>query len=239
MSLLNRLSFLRKVPIAKGGPARRGSEDTPPEKSIWPFTDLAVVTRALEKSPILLRQKRYDEAEHLLQEAARHSPRDCKVLVSLAHVAHGLNNWPEAEHRWQAVIVLYPELHYAHGYHATAILMQGRRHEAVRLYSDLIERFPEDLGPPSQLAYMLETMSASERELCIKIVDDSLAHFRAGNPGSVLALTAHARVAKVQGDWHIVRDRLRLALQLASNDTTIMDELAEAQLRCAQQPNLH
>ena len=232
MRLLSRLVFLRKVPIDKGRPARQPSLDISPEKIIWPFNDLAVVTRALEKSPILLRQKKYDEAEHLLQEAVRYSPKDCKVLVSLAHVAHGLNNWPEAECRWQAVISLYPELHYAHGYHATAILMQGRRHEAVSLYSALVLRFPKDLGPPSQLAYMLETMSASERKLCITVVDDALVQFRADNPSSVLALTAHARVAKAQGDWRTARDRLRLALQLASNDTAIMDELAEAQRRC-------
>ena len=232
MRLLKRLGFLRKVEGDRDKPSRQDTRTARSESTIWPFTDLAVVTRALEKSPILLRQKRYDEAERLLQDAVRYSPKDCKVLVSLAHVAHGLSDWPEAERRWQAVISLYPELHYAHGYHATAILMQDRRREAVSLYLALISRFPKDLGPPSQLAYMLETMSASERELCTTVIDDALAQFRASNPGSVLALTAHARVAKVQGDWRAARDRLRLALQLASNDTAIMDELAEAQRRC-------
>ena len=229
--------FTRVLSLFKGiSPDQQLSDQAVPfvdrQEVVWPFVGLAVVTQALDRSPILLRQQRYVEAEQLLQTAVMHSPDHRDILVSLAHVSHGLKNWPEAERRWQAVIDLYPDLHYPHGYHATAVLMQDRRSEAISLYLGMISRFPTDLGPSSQLAYMLETMTPTERGSCLSIVDDALSNFRAFDQHSVLALKAHARVARAQGDWHMTRNRLRLALQLANNDTEIAQDLEVAQSHC-------
>ncbi|HUB10661.1 MAG TPA: tetratricopeptide repeat protein [Acetobacteraceae bacterium] len=97
--------------------------------------------------------QRFDEAEAVLQAAREHGVEDDGVARERGWVAHARRDWPEAEHRWEALRERFPDEITGYVMGAVAQREQGRLEEAEAVLADAVERFPDNAWPASEHAW--------------------------------------------------------------------------------------
>ena len=103
------------------------------------------ILRRAEPLEILCDLRRFDEAEALMRERMRCSPRDRFPMEGLARIAEARGDLAVAVERWAAVRDFFPDR--AHGYYGMArcLLALDRLDEAARQADLAIERGPDQL----------------------------------------------------------------------------------------------
>ena len=99
------------------------------------------VLTSRDSLPILLRLKRYDEAEALMQEGCKRFPRDPYYLEGLAEIAERRPDLPEAIARWTRVQRLFPGSWRGYTFRGACLVRSGRADEAEVLLSKAVSLF--------------------------------------------------------------------------------------------------
>jgi tetratricopeptide (TPR) repeat protein len=96
--------------------------------------------------PVLLGLKRYEEAEALMAEGQRRSPRDRRWLTGLARIAEHRGDYADAARRWKAVQAGGIASNQAWIREGACLRQLGRTDEAEVVFDRAIRRDPTDIG---------------------------------------------------------------------------------------------
>jgi tetratricopeptide (TPR) repeat protein len=95
-----------------------------------------------EAAKALARQRRFKEADELLEDAQRRFPLEAAMFIDYAAYAAHQGDWQEAAERWAEVRTRFPDdlIGYTGG--VRALLEVGRSYEAEKILEEAKRRFP-------------------------------------------------------------------------------------------------
>ena len=105
---------------------------------------------------ILSQLRRFDEAERLLAEGAARFPNEPGFAIERAWLAHRRGDRAEAIGRWEGVRSAMPEHHVGYTGGALTLRDAGRFAEAEALLEEAMKRFPDDLAPRADYAWVAQ-----------------------------------------------------------------------------------
>ena len=94
---------------------------------------------------VLLGLRRFDEAEALMNEGLRKSPRDLRCFIGLAEVARARGDHETAAQRWATVRKLFPSSMPGYAFGVEALRDLKRLPEAEALTRETMTRFPNEV----------------------------------------------------------------------------------------------
>ena len=110
----------------------------------------------LRAAAVLSQLRRFDEAERLLAAGAASFPNEPGFTIERAWLAHRRGDHAEAVGRWEKVRRVIPGHHVGYTGGALTLRDAGRFAEAEALLVDAMERFPDDLAPRADHAWVAQ-----------------------------------------------------------------------------------
>src|SRR3954469_17217047 len=102
------------------------------------------------------REGRLDEACGVLVAATMRFPDDPEPWHQLALLSSAMEHWPEAEACWRRILVLDPELWWAHRGLGATLRMSGQWEDASAVLLAATRRFPHEADIWDELARIAE-----------------------------------------------------------------------------------
>jgi tetratricopeptide (TPR) repeat protein len=171
---------------------------------------------------LLRDERRFEEAETLLAEAAKRFPADARLDIERATLAHHRRDWAEAAPRWEGVRARLPEQR--SGYlHGVAVLRELKRFaDAEAVLSAGLERFPSEAGLHAEFALLAEARGEWTQAA------ESWAALRIAFPHDVRGFTLGARALRQLGRTDEAEDLLADAIHRFPRDLGVLSEYAWA-----------
>jgi tetratricopeptide (TPR) repeat protein len=170
---------------------------------------------------VLLREeRRFEEAEALLAEAAERFPDDARLDLDRAMLAHHRRDWAEAAHRWEKVRARLPDERSGYLLGAAALREQKRFDEVQLVLSAGLERFPAEAGLHIEFALLAEARAEWAQAA------ESWAALRIAFPQDVRGFTFGARALRQLGRTEEADDLLAEATHRFPRDLGVLSEYA-------------
>ncbi|HEX6443196.1 MAG TPA: tetratricopeptide repeat protein, partial [Stellaceae bacterium] len=171
---------------------------------------------------LLREDRRFEEAERLLAEAAMRFPNGARLDIDRALLAHHRRDWSEAARRWEQVRARLPDEHSGYLLGAAA-LRELRQLDAVQLVlSAGLERFPAEAGLQIEFALLAEARGEWAQAA------ESWAALRIAFPQDVRGFTFGARALRQLGRLEEAEDLLGEAIHRFPRDLGVLTEYAWA-----------
>ncbi len=168
-----------------------------------PFGSEALYARAMEE----LRKKEFRAAEHSLDELQRRFPQHAKRAEALywwGVAAKGIGDTPEAERHFRAALAAKPSAEFEREAKlelAFILQKRGVDREAAELLAGLLDTKAVDRIPPTELAWISETMGAY------------------ANPAAALTAAKIIETRRIDADWTQIGATLAGAAHEALGET--------------------
>jgi len=123
---------------------------------------LARLPAMISDAEALGREGRLDEACGVLVAATMRFPDDPEPWHQLALLSSAMEHWPEAEACWRRILVLDPELWWAHRGLGATLRMSGQWEDASAVLLAATRRFPHEADIWDELARIAEHWGQAE-----------------------------------------------------------------------------
>ncbi|MEE8428712.1 MAG: tetratricopeptide repeat protein [Gammaproteobacteria bacterium] len=161
-----------------------------------------------QRASRLLAGNRLQEAKDLFEQVCRVDRQDAEAWIALAQINAQLGDPAAVEHCCRTILSIHPNSHDAHFHLGTALLLQGKREEAIESLQRTLQLQPGHAAATLQLGKALHLLTR---------FDEALAYYREALKLTPKLADAHdsiGSILKYRGDLDGAVESYRMALRI-------------------------